>query len=54
MREGLRQTSGYMDIWDAAEGHLALFDRRDDVSWDEKVFRRDEKSGTRRITVWGM
>ncbi len=54
MADGLEQTAAYMDIWDAEEGHLALFDRREGVSWDEKVFRRDETSGARRITVWGM
>ncbi len=51
---GLEQTCAYMDIWDAEEGHLAVFDRRKGASWDEKIFRREETSGTRRITVWGM
>ena len=51
---GLEQTCAYMDRCDAEEGHLVIFDRSADKSWDEKIFRREEDTGTRKVTVWGM
>ena len=54
IREGLAQTAGYMDRCAAQAGHLVVFDRRRDRSWDEKIFRREESAGGRTITVWGM
>ena len=52
--EGLRQTAGYMDRCGADSGHLVIFDRRPDKTWEERIFRRDERSGDLAITVWGM
>jgi hypothetical protein len=52
--EGLAQTWGYMDKMGASDGHLIIFDRRSDRSWDEKIFRREEQFEGRPITVWGM
>ncbi len=54
INEGLPQTVAYMDTWAAEEGHLVLFDRSPDRTWDEKVFRREEDFEGRNITVWGM
>ena len=54
LREGLEQTRAYMDRSGAAEGHLVIFDRTADRSWDEKIFRRDEAEGGAPVTVWGM
>ncbi len=54
IRLGIEQTAAYMDVWGADEGHLAVFDRREGVSWEKKVFRRDEESSGHRVTVWGM
>ena len=54
LSQGLEQTCAYMDGCAAEEGHLVLFDRSEHRSWDEKVYRRDETTGDRRITVWGM
>ncbi len=54
IRLGVEQTAAYMDVWGAEEGHLAVFDRRDGVSWEQKVFRRDEAFGAHAIIVWGM
>jgi hypothetical protein len=51
---GIEQTAGYMDRCGAAEGHLIIFDRREQVSWDEKLFQRQEHHGSATITVWGM
>ncbi len=52
--EGLEQLGGYMQRCGTAEGHLVIFDRSEDRSWDEKVFRREESAGGRKVTVWGM
>jgi hypothetical protein len=54
LAEGLSQTRDYMDISGAHEGHLVLFDRTPDKSWDEKIFQRTEQVGNVQITVWGM
>ena len=52
--QGLEQTAAYMDRCDARAGHLVVFDRRAGKSWDEKIFRREERGRGRTITVWGM
>ena len=52
--EGLAQTRAYMDRCEAEEGHLVVFDRTVGRSWEEKVFRREETTGTMRVTVWGL
>ena len=54
--EGLEQTRAYMDRCGAEAGHLIVFDRSPERSWEEKIFRRDAPSGAgaARVTVWGM
>ena len=54
LREGLAQTRAYMDRCMSAEGHLVLFDRSEDTSWDDKVYRREETEGGVPVVVWGM
>ena len=54
LEEGLEQTAGYMDISNATEGHLVIFDRRPGRSWDEKVYHRVETFGKKTMYVWGM
>ncbi|GAB6163623.1 hypothetical protein JCM12298_27830 [Desulfothermus naphthae] len=54
IEEGLSQTYEYMDRCGADEGHLVIFDKRKDVSWDEKIFERREKYKGKEIWVWGM
>ena len=54
IREGLEQTSGYMDRCAAEAGHLVIFDRDETKPWAEKIWRRTEKACGRAITVWGM
>ncbi len=51
--EGKEQTAAYMDRCAARTGHLVVFDRRADRSWEEKIFRRDADRDGRPITVWG-
>ena len=52
--EGIRQTLGYMDRCAAESGHLVVFDRTEGRRWEEKVFRRDERTHEGTVTVWGM
>ena len=53
--EGTEQTAGYLDRCAAQEGHLVVFDRGEEKSWEEKIFRREASAPRgRTITVWGM
>ena len=55
IREGLLQTAEYMDRCAAPAGHRVIFDRGAGKRWEDKIFRRDERTDDRhRITVWGM
>ena len=54
LREGLEQTRAYMERCGSSEGHLVIFDRGEDKSWEEKIYRRDETEGGAPVTVWGM
>lgn len=52
--EGLEQTVAYMDRCGTDEGHLVIFDRSKDKSWDEKIFQKIETFRKKTIEVWGM
>jgi hypothetical protein len=54
--EGLEQTRAYADRCGAEAGHLIVFDRSTERSWDEKTFRREAPpgAGAAQVTVWGM
>ncbi len=52
--EGLKQTAEYMDILGNVEAHLVIFDRNPHITWDEKIFQRQEQIGDKIIHVWGM
>ena len=54
VREGLRQTAGYLDRLGSESGHLVVFDRDPEKSWEEKIYRRTEEYEGKTITVWGM
>ncbi len=54
LEEGLLQTAEYMDIANATEGHLVIFDPISTKSWDEKIFTQQHVVGKYTITVWGM
>ena len=54
IEEGLRQTAGYMDSCAADSGHLLVFNRRPNKSWEERIFRREETADVIPITVWGV
>jgi hypothetical protein len=54
LQEGLGQTAAYMKNKGATEGHLIIFDRSKEKSWDQKIFQRTEKVDDLTIQVWGM
>ena len=54
LREGLDQTAWYMDRCGARSGHLVVFDQRPGRTWEERIFRLDERAGDVPVTVWGM
>jgi hypothetical protein len=54
LQKGLEQTWQYMDRCGAGEGHLIVFDRSADKSWDDKLFQRSEQIRGKNIAVWGM
>lgn len=51
---GLEQTARYMDSSDATEGHLVIFDRNPNKTWEEKIFLLTEVVNGKMIHVWGM
>ncbi len=53
IREGVEQTLDYMDRCQAESGHLVVFDRSETVPWEQRIFRREETSDGRPVTVWG-
>jgi hypothetical protein len=44
IKEGLEQTGRYMDVLGSARGWLLVFDRHAGLSWDERQWRREEKT----------
>ena len=36
------------------EGHLVIFDRRAERTWEEKIFHKIETVGDLTVQVWGM
>ena len=55
IEEGLEQTSAYMDLCGSVdEGHLIIFDRSGEKSWDERIWHKPYDHDGRTIIVWGM
>ncbi len=52
--EGLKQTRVYVDRCEAEAGHLIVFDRPPERTWEEKIFRRPPSGDGAPVTVWGM
>jgi len=51
---GLEQTWKYIDQCGADEGHLVIFDRSKNKSWDQKIFYQEKAFKNKKIGVWGM
>jgi len=43
-----------MDKCGTDEGHLVIFDRSKDKTWDKKIFQQEEVYRQKKIKVWGM
>ncbi|MDR1980673.1 MAG: ATP-binding protein, partial [Tannerellaceae bacterium] len=54
LKEGIEQTARYMDSYGCKEGWLAIFDRRPERKWDDKIYMRKETAGAQTITVVGL
>ena len=55
IEEGLRQTWEYMDMAGSIdEGHLIIFDRTQEKSWDERIWHQPYEYANHPIMVWGM
>ena len=53
IEDGLTQTWDYMDRTGTQTGHLIVFDRSKDKSWDEKIFREEKQYNGKTIVIWG-
>ena len=55
IEKGLEQTVGYMDLVGSVdEGHLIIFDRTQEKTWDERIWHKPYDYAGRTIMVWGM
>jgi len=51
----LEQTADYMDgVGSVDEGHLIIFNRDGQLSWDERIWHRPMEHQGRAIMVWAM
>jgi hypothetical protein len=51
--DGIEQIAGYMDLLGCRRGWLVVFDNREDIPWEEKLFVKIQAAGEREITVVG-
>lgn len=55
INEGLEQTAAYMDLCGSVdEGHLIVFDRTGEKTWDVRIWHEPRAYSGRTIIVWGM
>lgn len=54
IEKGLKQTAKYMDRTGANNCHLIIFDKSEDKSWEEKIFKREREYTGKKIVIWGM
>ena len=52
--EGIEQTLRYMNTFGASEGWLAIFDRRPNINWEEKIYIKKEMVEGKTITIIGL
>ncbi|MDR1924188.1 MAG: hypothetical protein LBQ66_07430, partial [Planctomycetaceae bacterium] len=52
-QKGLEQTAGYMESLGCKNGWLVVFDRRQNISWETKLFVRNESFDNKTITIIG-
>ena len=55
IEKGLKQTAEYMDLVGTVdEGHLIIFDRTQELTWEERLWHKSYEYQGRTIMVWGM
>ena len=55
IEEGCEQTAAYANQCGADEAHLLIFDRRPQMSWEEKIWQdADAGNADQGIHIWGM
>jgi hypothetical protein len=54
MEKGIEQTDRYMDICGCSEGWLIVFDRREDVKWEDKIYMKKETINGKTVTIVGV
>jgi hypothetical protein len=54
LQDGLVQTRRYMDVYGSPEGWLAIFDRRDSIKWEDKIYLKKETVDGKTVTVVGL
>lgn len=54
LEQGLTQTAKYMRQSHASEGHLVIFDRSPEKTWDEKISHQTRKAGNQTVHVWTL
>lgn len=54
LKEGCIQTSNYLDLCNADEGHLLIFDRNPKKTWEEKISSEIIEFNQKKIYVWTM
>ena len=53
--DGVAQTHANLDRCGVEAGHLIVFDRSPERTWEQKIFRRGASPGIDvPVTVWGM
>jgi len=53
LKDALPQTADYADRCGASEAHIVVFDRRPEVSWEDRIWQRESTHGAWTIGVWG-
>ena len=53
LKDALPQTADYADRCGADEAHIVVFDRRPEVSWEERIWQREATQGVWPIMLWG-
>jgi hypothetical protein len=54
LEKGLVQTLRYMNAYGCSEGWLAIFDRRKNTKWDDKLYLRKKVIDGKTITIVGL
>lgn len=53
INEALEQTTDYADKVGASEAHLVIFNRDENISWEEKIWQREGQFGQWEVAIWG-